>query len=76
MTKAIMKKYGKRVAFLKGASRLLEIFPSNSAELERIVSTSDAEALSRDWQTIGDDLRSVYQKFEKEVGSETRKESR
>lgn len=45
-------------AFLRGMARI--VYPTiGRAEIERIVSRTDREALAADWKAVGDDLRKV-----------------
>jgi hypothetical protein len=49
--------------YLYGASTILELFPSDKNENKiQAISQSDEEALSKDWEAVGNDIREAIKK--------------
>ena len=51
--------------WLRGASSSLELWPDTSSRMkEEFLHRTDSEALSRDWQRIGNDIKTAIGKYE------------
>lgn len=52
-------------AFIRGMARIVDLFSAaQSPEVERILSTTDADAIRSDWQAVGDDMWWAIREYE------------
>jgi len=57
----------KIINWINGASSIMEVWPDTESRMKsRFLQRSDSEAIYRDWQNVGKDIKAATEKYEHE----------